>query len=689
MSKAQVLIVEDEAITAMDIQITLEGLGYEIIGIADTGKEALAFVEQCKPDLIFMDIVVKGDIDGTQAAIEIKKRFNIPIIFLTAYQDDNTFNQAKLSDPYAYLPKPFDKKDLRVAAELALYKHQINKQLVESERRFHNAFTYAATGMALLNLNTEEPFIQVNKSLCSMLGYSEEEMLTLSLAKISYPEDLGLEFEHMEKLLHNKIKFFRLEKRLLHKLEHIVWGAISVSLVNNEKGQPSYYIFQVEDISLRKIAETQVEHLTHHDTLTGLPTRDLLEDFVIQSVIAAQKQSTQVAVLFLGIDYFKRINNTLGHEAGDLLLQAVGARLSGATRTQDFAARLGGDNFVLVLTDISQTSDIITMVQKIQLCFSEPFVINNQVFHITMSIGISLYPTNGEDSKTLIKNGGIALNLAKNSGRNNFQFCTAKMTKNILDRVHLENKIHTALEQSEFVLYYQPQVRLSDGKIVGVEALLRLKQSGTPPSLPKELISIAEETGLIVPIGEWVIRAACEQAEQWQMAGFKLDCISINLSARQFYEPNLLKTLVDITQEHGVNNLDLEITESLLIRDVELAKKQLHFLHKAGFQISLDDFGTGYSSLCYIRQFPINRLKIDQMFVRESTINDQNAALLKAIIILGQTLNLKVIAEGVETVEQLNLLQTYGCDEIQGYYFSKPIPAADITRLLQEKKILV
>lgn len=686
MSTEQILIVEDEAITAMDLQNTLEELGYRVVGIADSGKEAIAFVEQFKPDLIFMDIVLKGDMNGTEVALEVKKRFNLPIIFLTAYQDQDTFNHAKLSDPYGYLQKPFDKRELRVATDLALFKHKIATQLMESEQRFHNAFSYAATGMALLDI--EGNFIQANNALCSMLGYSEKELLTLSLSKINYPSDLDEESAHMKKLYLNKINSFKLEKRYLHKLGHIVWGAISVSLVRDNKKQPGYYIFQVEDITARKKAETQVEHLTLYDALTGLPKRLLLENFIVKALITAREHSKQFAVLFLGIDYFKRINDALGHEAGDLLLQEVGSRVSSCITQDDFAARIGGDTFVLILMNISKVSSVFDAIKKIQSCFLVPFVINNQDFHITMSIGVSLYPINGEDSKSLIKNADIALNRAKSSGRNNFQFCTTEMTKNILDRVNLENRLHLALEKQEFVLFYQPQVSLKDGTIVGVEALLRWRQGDKPPSLPKDLIPIAEETGLIVPIGEWVLKTACKQAKQWQIAGFKLDCISINLSARQFYETDLLKMLTEVTQEYGISNLDLEITESMLMKDIDLAKKQLNFLHEAGFQISLDDFGTGYSSLNYIRQFPINRLKIDQTFVKDSLLNKDNAALLKAIIILGQTLNLKVIAEGVETKKQLKLLYEYGCDEIQGYYFSKPMSAEDITRLLKEKCLL-
>lgn len=681
---SNVLIVEDEIITAMDIQNTLEELGYDVIGIADTSTEAMALVEKFIPDLIFMDIVLKGSMKGTEVALEIKNRFNIPIIFLTAYQDEKTFSQAKLSDPYAYLQKPFEKNELRIAAELTLYKHQVALKLIESERRFHNAFSYAPTGMALLSLDGQ--FLQTNKALGSMLGYSEIELLSLSLSKINHPDDLAEELSHMKKLCQNKIAFFTIEKRYIHKMGHTVWGAISLSFVPDDKGQPSYFVFQMEDLSARKKAETQVEHLTHHDALTGLPTRDLLEDFIIKAITDARVKAKQFVVLFLGIDYFKRINNTLGHEGGDLLLQLIGSRLSQRVRIQDFVAKLGGDTFVLVLTNIAKMSAAIEVIKKIQLCFVDPFVINQQEFHITASIGVSLSSADGEDYKVLIKNADVALNLAKRSGRNNFQFSTAEMTQSILERVNLENKMHYALEKNEFVLFYQPQVRLRDGKIIGVEALLRWKQKDMPPSLPKDLISIAEETGLIIPIGDWVLRTACQQAKQWKDAGFKLDCISINLSARQFYQTNLLKTLSEVTEAYDVHNLDLEITESLLMKDIALAKQQLAFLQKTGFQISLDDFGTGYSSLSYIRQFPINRLKIDQMFVRDSILNAENADLLKAIIILGQTLNLKVIAEGVETAEQLKLLNEFGCDEIQGYYFSKPIPAEDVTRMLEEKR---
>ncbi len=687
MNIPRILIVEDEAITAMDIKSNLEDLGYEVPGIADSGKEAIALAEKLKPDLIFMDIVLKGEMDGTEAAIHITNHFHIPIVFLTAYNDKDTFSRAKLSDPYGYLSKPFESRELGITVDLALFKHEIASKLAASEVRFHNAFTYAATGMGLLNPNGE--FIQANQALCNMLGYEEKELLTLSLANLNHPSDLEVELFHVKELLLNKIQFFKLEKRYQHKLGHVVWGTISVSLVRDKNESPLYFIFQIEDISLRKLAENQVVHLTYHDVLTGLPKLDLLEDFVEQSLITARRYSKQFAILFLGIDYFKRINDTMGHEAGDRLLQAVGERLRKEIRSSDFVAKLGGDIFALVLTDVTQLLTASAVAQKIQRSFLHPFTINKQDFYITMSIGISLYPDNGKDSQMLIKNADIGLSRAKNSGRNNYQFCTSEMTELAQERVTIENKLHSALENQEFILYYQPQVSLQTGKIVGVEALLRWKQEGKEPTIPKELISVAEETGFIVPIGTWALRAACQQSKAWEMAGFKLENVSVNVSSRQFFEEDLIKTIQIAMKDFDVDNLELEITESMLMHDVELATKQLNALSKAGLKIALDDFGTGYSSLSYLRQFPINKLKLDQAFVRNSASSKSDAAMMNAIVTLGHTLNLKVIAEGVETKEQLKLLCDYGCDEIQGYYFSRPIPADEVTLFLKEGRSLV
>jgi len=430
-------------------------------------------------------------------------------------------------------------------------------------------------------------------------------------------------------------------------------------------------------------AEQQIKHLAYHDTLTGLPNRMLFHDRLQQALSQAVREGHIMGVMFLDLDRFKIINDTLGHDVGDELLKAVSQRLINCIRQGDTVVRLGGDEFTIILPIIAKAEDAAFVAQKILTTLAEPFLLNHQELHITSSIGISLYPDDGTSTQTLIKNADIAMYRAKDLGKNNYQFYTADMNSRAMESITLENALRHALERDELLLHYQPQIDIRSGRIVGVEALVRWQHPEFGLVSPARFIPLAEETNLIIPIGEWVLRTACEQGRRWREQGLPVWRMGVNLSARQFRHKNLLEPIFRIVRETGFDphHLELEITESLLMQGAGKTIAVLEELDKAGIRLALDDFGTGYSSLSYLKRFPIDTVKIDRSFVRDIHTDPNDAAITSAIIAMAHSLKLSVIAEGVETEEQLAFLRERECDEYQGYLFSKPLAAEEIERL--------
>lgn len=439
--------------------------------------------------------------------------------------------------------------------------------------------------------------------------------------------------------------------------------------------------------------DSHIERIAHYDPVSSLPNRLLFCDRLKQAMAHAQRYDKLVAVIAMDLDRFKTINDTFGHPIGDRLLHAVAERLANHVREGDTVSRMGGDEFTFVLTDLDDTHHAGDVAQKILRSLADvPFMLEDKEIFISTSMGISVYPWDGHDTTTLIKNADAALYHAKSEGRNNFQYYAREMNASAMQRLTLESALRRALEREEFLLYYQPQVDLASGRIIGLEALLRWQRPEHGLVAPGEFIPLLEETGLIVPVGEWVLHAACRQGRMWQQADLPPIRIAVNLSALQFRQPDLVGMVARILAETGLDpsshELELELTESLLMKNVEKTAATLHRLHEMGVKLSIDDFGTGYSSLSYLKRFPLNSLKIDQSFVRDLSSNPDDAAIVSAIISLGHGLKLNVIAEGVETAEQLAYLREMKCDEMQGFLFSRPIPASEITLLLQEGKLL-
>jgi len=440
----------------------------------------------------------------------------------------------------------------------------------------------------------------------------------------------------------------------------------------------------------RKCYQEQLEHQANYDALTGLPNRNLLLDRLKQAVFA-QRSVRSIAVVFIDLDHFKFVNDSLGHSAGDKLLQLMADRLRAAVRDGDTVARLGGDEFVLILNDQPNDEVIFRAMQRITGEVSEPVSIDGKELYVTCSAGISLHPQDGTDIETLLKNADAAMYRAKEHGRNNFQFYTSEMNRLVNERLALESSLWRALERDEFLLHYQPKLDLRTGAIVGAEALVRWQHPESGLVLPARFIPLAEETGLIVRLGEWVLRAACTQNRAWQDAGLKPITVSVNLSARQFRHEGLFKSVAGILSETGLKpeHLEMELTESMVMHNAEAAIAVLNGLREIGVHLSVDDFGTGHSSLSYLKSLPIGILKIDGSFVWD--IRDRpgkdTGILAQAIISLGHSLKLKVVAEGVETAAQLKFLKAHRCDEAQGFYLSKPVPPEKFGRLLAAGKL--
>jgi diguanylate cyclase (GGDEF)-like protein/PAS domain S-box-containing protein len=484
--------------------------------------------------------------------------------------------------------------------------------------------------------------------------------------------------------------FANLEYRISDDRGDTRWFCVNGQPVFDDNGRLMGYRGTGSDITERKLTEQRVHHVAQHDVLTGLPNRSLLQDRLSQAIACSTRNGRPVWVMLIDLDRFKFVNDSMGHKAGDVLLVTVAARLRSSLRDSDTVARLSGDEFVVILSEHSDEPLTPAIVQRVMDAVAQPVLLGNKEFFVTCSIGVAVYPGQGTTGDNITEHADVAMYRAKKLGRNNFQFYTPAMNEEALERVRIEGALRNALERDEFVLHYQPQVDLKSGRIVGMEALIRWNHPELGMVPPGRFVGVAEETGLIVPIGAWVMRTACAQNKAWQDAGLPRLRVAVNLSARQFGASDLLQSLESALDETGLDPacLEIELTESLFMSDVTPAVELLHRMKALGVNLSIDDFGTGYSSFSYLSRFPIDVLKIDRSFVSDITVDANDAAIVTSIIALAHNLKLAVIAEGVETREQLDYLRSHGCDEMQGYYFSRPLAAPEFEQLLREGRAL-
>ncbi len=460
--------------------------------------------------------------------------------------------------------------------------------------------------------------------------------------------------------------------------------------IHDRDGRVTGAVLVFHDVSASRAMAEKMSHLAQHDFLTGLPNRMLLQERFSRAIGQAQRHRKEVAVLFVDLDYFKNINDSLGHVIGDRLLQSVAARLVGCVRSTDTVCRQGGDEFVILLAEIEQHRDAAQIAEKLLTALLAPHFIDGHELHVTLSIGISIYPDDADTAEAVMQNADAAMYHAKANGRNNYQFYMSEMNSRAVQRLFVENSLRRALKNEEFELHYQPKIDIASGRMNSAEALIRWRDPDLGMVYPGQFVPIAEECGLIVPIGRWVLREACRQVQAWLAAGISAVPVSVNISAVEFRHVNFLDGVAAILDETGMDAayLELELTESMLMHEAESSAQILEKLKAMGIQLAIDDFGTGYSSLSYLNRFPIDTLKIDQSFVRDMASNPDNAAIISAVIGMGRNLKQRVVAEGVETGEQLAFLCLQNCDEGQGFLFSYPLPAEDFARLLTSRVAL-
>jgi diguanylate cyclase (GGDEF)-like protein/PAS domain S-box-containing protein len=558
---------------------------------------------------------------------------------------------------------------------------RIERAIRKSEKRYRLLFERNLAGVFRITLAGR--VVECNQAAASIFGYdSPEEIMALPVANLY---DSAADRKAFLTKLKSEKSVTNHEMRFRRKKGESAWAMLNVSLVDDDSGFPSIVEGTLVDITERKVAEERVQSLAYYDALTGLPNRILLRDRLSKAIAMAHRQKHKVALLFLDLDRFKIINDSLGHSVGDLLLQDVAERLKSFAREQDTVARLGGDEFLIVLTNITDIPCAAVAAERFMDAMTAAFVIQGHSLSIGCSLGISIFPEHGVDNETLIQHADAAMYSAKDGGRNNFRFFTADMNAQAVKRLTLENGLRLALDRKELFLTYQPQMDTLTGKITGLEALLRWQHPELGLVLPDQFIGIAENSGLILPIGEWVLRTACSQARTWQDEGLPALSVAVNVSAVQFREQGFCELIGRVLRETGLapQHLELELTESLLLASADVTLSVLQELKAMGVALAIDDFGTGYSSFSYLRQFRVSKLKIDRVFIRDVAVNPDDAAITTAIISMAKSLNLKVIAEGVEDEAQMSFLRAHQCDEIQGYYFSKPLTVYEIADKLR------
>jgi diguanylate cyclase (GGDEF)-like protein/PAS domain S-box-containing protein len=696
----KILVVDDRIENIRSMQRVLETIDAEVY-TAQSGVEALGLLLRHTFSLILLDVMMP-EMDGFETAELIRGNLNslhTPIIFVTAADKEESF-EFKGYDVGAvdYLYKPIQphilQRKVRFFLELNKNKTLLEKSLHELERvRDHKELLLKSTAEGIISLDPKGHITFANPAAKQLLMYNDDTIEGLDYADIQGIDKTTFPFEQ------SALYHATLTKRSIHDDQQWFYRAdgssfpveFTASPICNAKSESSGMVLVFQDISERKKTAEKLAYLAQYDSLTGLANRALFTNLLGQAISRSDRHHHNLALLFLDLDRFKQVNDSLGHDAGDLLLQQVAERLQSSTREGDTVSRLGGDEFTVILEEVcSESREAALVADKLIVSLNSPFIIKGHEVLIGTSIGIALYPGSAKTMESLLKCADMAMYLAKARGRNNFQFYTAELQQQASKAIELENRLRHALQRREFFLHYQPQVDTESGQIIGLEALLRWQPDGQALVPPSEFISVAEEAGLIVPIGEWVLRNACAQLQRWHASGLLSPAVSIsvNLSVRQLENKSLLTTLTQILQETGLkpSQLELEITESAVMKDPDVVVEVLRRIHEQGIQLSLDDFGTGYSSLSYLKLLPLDILKIDRSFINDIGGEQSDEAILESIISLSRNLNLRVVAEGVETQEQLHFLQRLNCHSIQGYYISEPKSPADIEEMLHNIK---
>ncbi len=811
---AKILLVEDEAIVAEDLREQLEEMNYIVCGIADNSEQAIALAIEKQPDVIMMDIVLKGERDGIHTATQISKELNIPVIFATAYSDMSTLTRATQAAPYGYITKPYNSRDARAAIEVALYKSTLEKQLKESEKwfsatlrcvadgviatdqhglisfinpagetlldckfesligkdlkssiritendtkhnplstlaeelkpnspriffglelidfsgnkkhvdlsmasiqhqgkiigavvavrniderilaekalreseeRFRAAFEFAPIGMALVSM--QGIILQSNTALARMINFDAEDVIknNFNFNNFFSPQDHLTTDHSLRQLLGGDLPFVQFDSQLKTIDGKNFDVHITTSLLSKD-GLPVCYLHQVFDLTDRKKYESKILHLAHYDSLTNLPNRAYLVEEIERTIAICKQKNNSFALVFCDLDHFKEINDSLGHEAGDKLLQESANEMRRTLRQNDFIARLGGDEFVFLLPNTTSTNQVESTINKLKNILSKTFHLDDHEIRIGASFGICFYPNDGEDATTLMKHADIALYQVKNTGRNNLSFYNKVNPALGGEKVRLMTNLRNALDRHEFYMHYQPIIDLETGKTVFLEALIRWKHPSIGNISPDDFLPFAEESGLMKNIGEWLINESMSACALWNKGRETVIPVSINISSSQlnnesFYvDISKLLTLHQLTPKCVI----LELTEHHFLSDSEQTRQNLEKLKKLGVAIAIDDFGTGYSSLSYIVRFTPSRIKIDRSFIHGIEKDIYCNEMIETITSITKRLPIVAIAEGVENKKQLDYLVEKGYKYGQGFLFSKPIPESNIVTLLDK-----
>ncbi len=569
-------------------------------------------------------------------------------------------------------------------------KRKLNEQALQAaERRYRSIFENTVEG--IFQTTADGQYLNANPALAKIYGYDSAEELIFNLNNIS--KQLYVDTSRRDQfvsIMQSREQFTNFESQVFKRDGSVIWISENARAVQDEQGDFLYFEGTVEDITERKSYSQKMEYQASHDDLTGLPNRTLLKDRLQQAINNADRTSSQLAVVFVDLDKFKDINDSMGHRAGDELLVTMGSRLASCLRDSDTVARAGGDEFVLILSNLYHIQSLSLTLDRILMTIAKPYQIQQREFIVTCSLGVSLYPDDGKDSDALLKNADAAMYEAKKAGKNNYQFFTKELNAVLIGRLELEYRLRQALKLDEFILHYQPKISLASGKITGVEALIRWHNPQQGLISPAKFIPVAEESNLIEQIGKWVMHKACAQSAAYTKLTGSAFPVSVNVSARQFYHRQFVKSVESLLSKTGIapSSLEIEITESVLVVQTRQFINVLKNLKEMGIKLAIDDFGTGYSSIGYLKHFPVDNLKIDRSFVSGLDTDSANQAILKAIVVLGHNLGLNIIAEGVETVPEQEFLASIGCDEMQGYLFSKPLAVADLNQLILSKSAL-
>jgi diguanylate cyclase (GGDEF)-like protein/PAS domain S-box-containing protein len=681
-----ILLIEDNP-GDIDLinEMVMDHVGFDLIS-ADRLSNGLACLKQHDISLILLDLSLP-DSAGMGTFSKLHKIVpEIPIVVLTGTHDEDIGLTAVSAGAQDYLIKGrVDSQLLFRTISYAIERKRFERALGESEEKLRSVVE--AVREVIFHIDQQGNITLLNAAWKRILGHQIETSIGKPLHEFIHHKDKQHSQQLFDRLLRHEHDSFRFEARFSKDNETRIWMEVDIVPNFDDRGNVIGVAGTLSDISERKKNEERLVYMATHDDLTGLPNRNMFEDRLNQAMGQASRSGKMVGVLFLDLDQFKMVNDSIGHDQGDILLQIIASKLQETVRAIDTVARLGGDEFVIVLSDLDNDLQAMVIANKIMKLFEHPVFLKGQEFYVGGSIGIAIFPRDGEYITQLLSNADAAMYKSKELGRKQICFYSPEMNDKILGQLTLENDLRRAIKKNEFEVYYQPKLSLASGKIVGFEALLRWHDPMKRCLKTNELITMAETSDLILDIGSWVLRTACNELVGWQKLGYTDVTMAVNLSLRQFWQNNLAQSILDILLETGMDSdkLELEITESHVMRNSDETIDTLRKLNGMGITLSIDDFGTGYSSLSYLKRLPIHALKIDQIFVRDITGDQDAAAITQSIIALAHTMNLHVIAEGVETESQHKLLDLWHCDLMQGYLFSEPLPSVAALNMLRQQ----